>query len=277
METGEGTGTHSLLFHLQPRDFNLSLRPANSGRAVAGRLVQGIHSTGLARAGMTMKTLPASSPEMGETDVQIHVWLIEDHPEFRKTVMRVLALERDFAAVAFTRCEEALSRLREGDFVHVILLDIGLPGISGLDGITLFKSISPATQIIMLTAFDEPPKVRKAIQAGATGYLLKTTDAREISERIREVMNGGAPLDTHIARHVLAMVTERPSAQSYGLAPREREVLENLVAGKTIKAIAVDLGVSYHTVDTYLRRLYQKLDVQSRSRAVSKALQERIV
>jgi DNA-binding NarL/FixJ family response regulator len=207
---------------------------------------------------------------------QTQVWLIEDHPEFRNTVMRVLALERDFKAEAFRSCEEALARLKQGETVHVMLLDIGLPGMSGLDGITQFKSLSPATQIIMLTSFDDPPKVRKAVQSGASGYLLKTIAAREISARIREALQGGAPLDARIARHVLDMLNSRPKDNRFGLAPREREVLEGLIHGKTIKEIAGDLQVSYYTVDTYLRRLYQKLDVQNRTSAVSKALQERV-
>src|SRR3954468_15546789 len=98
-----------------------------------------------------MSAKQSITPEL--TSGRIDVWLIEDHLDFRNTVMRVLALEKDFQAEAFTRCEEALARLKKGDSVHLILLDIGLPGISGLDGITLFKSLSPATQIIMLTAF----------------------------------------------------------------------------------------------------------------------------
>ena len=207
-----------------------------------------------------------------------HVWVVEDHLDFRNTIMRVLALRPEICPSAFSSCEEALQRLASGDSVHVILLDIGLPGISGLDGITEFKTMSPSTQIIMLTAFDDPPKVKKAIRAGATGYLLKTADAQQLPEAIAEVLNGGAPLDTHIARQVLQMMSSQALAgANYGLAPRELQVLEGLVEGKTLKQIAADLSVSYHTVDTYLRRLYQKLDVQSRSLAVSKALQQRIV
>jgi DNA-binding NarL/FixJ family response regulator len=232
----------------------------------------------LSGEGAMMKNDQAISPGIeAAKDGQINVWLIEDHVEFRNTVMRVLALDADFKAEVFTRCEEALARLKQGGSAHVILLDIGLPGMSGLDGITEFKTISPATQIIMLTSFDDPPKVRKAVQSGATGYLLKTTGAKQIGSRIREVLSGGAPLDTRIARHVLTMLTSSPGGDRYGLAPREREVLEQLVAGKTIKEIASTLGVSYYTVDTYLRRIYQKMDVQSRSHAVSKALQARVV
>ena len=207
-----------------------------------------------------------------------HVWVVEDHPDFRNTIMRVLALRPEICPRAFGTCEEALDRVAAGDSVHVILLDIGLPGMSGLDGITEFKTLSPTTQIIMLTSFDDPHKVKKAIRAGATGYLLKTADAQQIADSISEVLHGGAPLDTHIARQVLEMMSARAvCGANYRLAPRELEVLEGLVEGKTVKQIAGDLSVSYHTVDTYLRRLYQKLDVQSRSLAVSKALQQRLV
>jgi DNA-binding NarL/FixJ family response regulator len=220
----------------------------------------------------------ASNPSLESGNGLLHVWLIEDHIDFRNTVVRVLARESDFRISTFSSCEEALARLEAGGSAHVILLDIGLPGMSGLEGITRVKSISPATQIIMLTAFDDRAKIRKAINAGATGYLLKTGEANQISIRIREVLHGGAALDSHIARYVLEMIGPAPAAKTeYGLAPRELQVLQELVAGKTVKEIAADVGVSYHTVDTYLRRIYQKMDVQSRSLAVSKALQQRLV
>src|SRR6516225_8873285 len=225
-----------------------------------------------------MKNEPSSAAHLvPANEAEIHVWIVEDHAEFRNTVMRVLGLQHDFKTQAFTRCEEALTRFKQGDRPHVLLLDIGLPGMSGLEAIKHFRSLSPATQVIMLTAFDDPPRVRKALQSGASGYLLKTTDAREISARIREVLQGGAPLDARIARHVLEMIAARPGENRYALAPREREVLEGLVKGKTVKEIAADLHLSYYTVDTYLRRLYDKLDVQSRSLAVSKALQEHLL
>jgi DNA-binding NarL/FixJ family response regulator len=247
--------------------------PAFSGHAQKRSLVQPAYDTSEIAI---MKTATKPSPEAGTAC--IHVWLIEDHIDFRNTVVRVLAREDDLEVSAFSSCEDALDRLRTGETVHVILLDIGLPGMSGLEGITRFKAASPATQIIMLTAFDDRGKIRKAINAGATGYLLKTGAAIQIVESIREVLHGGAALDGHIAKYVLEMVSGQSAATAdYALAPREMEVLRGLVAGKTIKEIADDLSVSYHTVDTYLRRIYQKMDVQSRSLAVTKALQERLI
>lgn len=222
-----------------------------------------------------MKAAPSTA--FVQRDDCIQVWIVEDHVDFRKTVLRVLALQPDIQTMAFNSCEDALAKLEAGRRVNVILLDIGLPGMSGLEGITRFKALSPTTQVIMLTAFDEPLKIKKAIQAGASGYLLKTVEAQEISKNIREVLHGGAPLDSHIARHVLDMLRAPSGAERYGLAARELEVLEGLVAGKTVKEIASDLSVSYHTVDTYLRRIYEKMDVQSRSLAVSKAIQQRLV
>ena len=223
-----------------------------------------------------MKTATKPSPEAGAA--LIRVWLVEDHTDFRNTVVRVLSREEDFQISTFSNCEDALERLRSGEAAHVILLDIGLPGMSGLEGITRFKSASPTTQIIMLTAFDDRSKIRKAIDAGATGYLLKTGAATQIVESIRGVLHGGAALDSRIAKCVLEMLCgHSPPSADYALAPRELEVLRGLVAGKTVKEIADDLSVSYHTVDTYLRRIYQKMDVQSRSLAVSKALQERLI
>src|SRR5581483_10029933 len=115
------------------------------------------------------KDRPPHTPAASADDAAIiHVWVIEDHEEFRNTVARVLALESDFRTDVFKRCEDALARLSQGSPVHVILLDIGLPGISGLEAIPQIKTLSPATQIIILTAFDDPPKVRQAIQSGAT-------------------------------------------------------------------------------------------------------------
>lgn len=220
----------------------------------------------------------ATKPLPENSQTQIEVWLIEDHADFRKTVSRVLALDPAFQISTFSNCEDALERLAGSASVHVVLLDIGLPGMSGLEGITRIKSISPATQIIMLTALEDRAKIRKALAAGASGYLLKTSEASRIGSSIRDVLDGGAALDGRIARHVLSMMNAPTVTKgAHGLAPRELEVLHGLVAGKTIKAIAADLSVSYHTVDTYLRRIYQKLDVQSRSLAVAKALQEGIV
>jgi DNA-binding NarL/FixJ family response regulator len=219
----------------------------------------------------------AMSPPTSTNVEPISVWLVEDHELFRNSVTRVLARAPDLKPRAFGDCEAALAAMQAGEPPHVMLLDIGLPGMSGLEGITRFKSLSPRTHIIILTSFDDQKKIGTAIQSGASGYLLKTTEADRIEESIRQVLEGGAALDSRIARHVFAMLTENVSLRDYGLTPREQEVLQALVAGQTMKAIAADFGVSFYTVDTHLRRIYAKLDVQSRTHAVTKALKERLV
>lgn len=205
------------------------------------------------------------------------VWLIEDNAAFRTSVHRVLnSLPGLQCSNSFSSCEEALTALRERRKPQVILLDVGLPGMSGLDGIPALKAASPQTHVIMLTVFDDNEKIFKAICAGASGYLLKGSQPEKIAEAIHEVLNGGAPMNGRIARTVLEMFARMVAPpKDYGLTPREKEVLEFLVAGLTKKEIAAQANLSYHTVDTHLRNIYTKLQVHTRSGAVAKAVQER--
>lgn len=206
------------------------------------------------------------------------VWLIEDNAAFRNSLMRVLnQLTELKCPLAFASCEEALRRLRLGNAPDVILLDVGLPGMSGLEGIPALKVAAPRTHVIMLTVFDDHDKILRAICAGASGYLLKGAPPERIAEAIQEVLHGGAPMNGRIARSVLDMFARmaRPP-QDYGLTPREKDVLELLVNGLTKKEIAARADVSYHTVDTHLRNIYNKLQVHTRSGAVAKAVQARL-
>jgi DNA-binding NarL/FixJ family response regulator len=179
---------------------------------------------------------------------------------------------------AFGSCEAALDRLSQDDPPEIILLDIGLPGMSGLDGIGQFKALSAATHVIILTAFEDTDKIFKAICAGASGYLLKTSTASAIEAAIREVLGGGAPMTPQIAKSVLGlfakMATPAPSPDQ-GLSRREKETLEYLAQGLATKEIADRLDLSIHTVDTHLRNIYRKLHVHSRAGAVGKMLQSR--
>jgi DNA-binding NarL/FixJ family response regulator len=208
----------------------------------------------------------------------VTVWLVEDNATYRKTVATVInQLPEVRRSNAFSSCEDALAALKIGDGPDVILLDLGLPGLSGLDGIAQFKALSPETAIVILSASDDHQKVFKAICAGASGYLLKASPLAKIKEAIRDVLSGGSPLTPRIARSVLGMFSAFvPAKQDYGLSPREAQVLELIVEGLLMKEVAVRLEVSYHTVDTHLRNIYSKLHVQSRSHAVAKALKERL-
>jgi DNA-binding NarL/FixJ family response regulator len=206
------------------------------------------------------------------------VWLVEDNHTFRNTVGKVLnqvpGLE---CSRQFSDSESALAALEEGAIADVILLDVELPGLNGIDAVRRIKSLSPSTRVVMLTVFDDHDKIFRAICAGASGYLLKTSAAEKIVESIHEVQAGGAAMTPKVARSVLDMFA-RVSAprHDYGLTAREQKILELMTQGLIKKEIADQLTLSYHTVDTHLRNIYTKLHVHTRTGAVSKALKERL-
>jgi len=213
------------------------------------------------------------------TETPFRLWLIEDNALFRGTVRRVVEELPGVSAVdTFGSCEEALQKLADGLRPDTALVDVGLPGIDGIEAIRQIKAQAPAAQILVLTVFEEDEKIFRAVCAGASGYLLKSASMQEIADAVAEVRRGGSPMTPCVARRVLEMFTQlAPAQQNYGLAPRERDVLELLVQGLTNKEIADRLALSVHTVDTYNRSMYEKLHVRTRSGAVAKALKERLI
>ncbi len=211
---------------------------------------------------------------------QTRIWLIEDNDGFRNALVRVINQRPGMNCCGhFSSCEDALAELTEETPPDVIMLDVGLPGMSGIDGIKRLRELAPAMRIIMLTMFDDHDKVFKSLCAGASGYLLKTTPRDKITEAIAEVIDGGAPMNAQIARLVLEKFTKMSAPaeeEDYGLTVREKEVLEWMVQGLSKKEIADRLSLSYHTIDTHLRNIYQKLQVNTRSGAVVKAVRERL-
>jgi DNA-binding NarL/FixJ family response regulator len=207
------------------------------------------------------------------------VWIIEDHAAFRRTLVRVLNAEADLQCSRdFDCCEKALAAISGGDLPDLILLDVGLPGMSGIEGIRLLKERAPKTLIVILTVFDDDDKVFKAICSGAAGYLLKTGSARDIIASVRDALSGGSPMNPRVARRVLDMFSRlAPKQSDYGLSEREKEILQLMTSGLIKKEIADRLTLSIHTVDTYLRRIYEKLEVNTRTGAVAKALKEGLV
>jgi DNA-binding NarL/FixJ family response regulator len=207
------------------------------------------------------------------------IWIIEDHAAFRRTLVRVLNAEDGLQCPRdFDSCEKALAALARDDAPDLILLDVGLPGMSGLEGIRLIKERSPKALVVILTVFEDDDKVFSAICAGAAGYLLKTSSATEITQAVRDALNGGSPMTSRIARRVLDMFSKlAPKQSDYGLSDREKEILQLMVTGLIKKEIADRLTLSIHTVDTYLRRIYEKLEVNTRTGAVAKALKEGLV
>jgi DNA-binding NarL/FixJ family response regulator len=221
-----------------------------------------------------------SSPPVDPNPADTTVWLVEDNSTFRRTVALVIeAIEGLRCEAGFASCEEALAALRTQTAPQVILLDVGLPGMSGIEGIRAIKSLAPETHVLILTVFDDEDKVFQAICAGASGYLLKTSPVGEITSGINEVMRGGAPMNGRIARKVLAMFSKLapPPSRDYGLTAREREILQLMVEGLIKKEIASRLEISFHTVDTHLRNIYEKLQVNTQTSAVAKALREGLV
>ena len=207
------------------------------------------------------------------------IWIIEDHAAFRRTLVRILNAEDGLQCPRdFDSCEKALAALARDDAPDLILLDVGLPGMSGLEGIRLIKERSPKALVVILTVFEDDDKVFSAICAGAAGYLLKTSSATEITQAVRDALNGGSPMTSRIARRVLDMFSKlAPKQSDYGLSDREKEILQLMVTGLIKKEIADRLTLSIHTVDTYLRRIYEKLEVNTRTGAVAKALKEGLV
>lgn len=206
----------------------------------------------------------------------IDVWVIEDNETLRQTVARVLSRKKDMVCShQFDRCEDAFKVLIEGERPQVILLDLGLPGMSGIEGIERIKGSLPDIEILVFSVFEDNDRVFRALCAGASGYLLKTSSMAEIPEAIREVMAGGAPMNARIARRVLEMFSKvAPSNKDYGLTVRETEVLDQMVEGLTKKEIADRLDLSFHTVDKHIRGIYSKLHVNTMTGAVAKALKE---
>ncbi|WP_266364866.1 response regulator [Tellurirhabdus rosea] len=161
----------------------------------------------------------------------------------------------------------------------VVLMDIDLPGLSGIDAVPIVKAVSPGTQVLMLTVFDDEDKIFRAIRNGASGYLLKHTPPSEIVAALFDIHRGGSPMTANIARKVLQHFQQRPVSRSddYNLSPRELDILKGLVSGYSYKLIADDLNISIDTVRTHIRHIYDKLSVNSKTEAILKAMKEGLV
>ena len=174
--------------------------------------------------------------------------------------------------------EEALARL-DVDRPDVLLTDIGLPGMSGIEGIALVRKTHPDLPVLALTVFDTDDKVMNALCAGASGYVLKNMPPARLLESLQEVAHGGAPMSPEIARRVVRLFRDfRPApGASYHFTPQETELLKLLAEGHHKKTAAHAMGISVHTVSFHLKHIYEKLQVHSKTEAVAKALRERLV
>ncbi len=204
----------------------------------------------------------------------ITISLVEDNHQLRATLARLLDAAEGFRCVSqYANGEDALAGLPK-DKPDVVLMDINLPGMNGVECVRRLKQVAPETAAVMLTAYEDTDNIFNALAAGATGYLLKRAPRAELLDAIREVRRGGSPMTTHIARKVVQSFQKAsPAAQTCeALSAREQEVLDHLSQGFLYKEIADKMGISYETVHTYIRRIYEKLQVRTRTEAVAKFL-----
>jgi DNA-binding NarL/FixJ family response regulator len=207
------------------------------------------------------------------------IWIIEDNAAFRRGTERALTMKPHQHQVrAFGNCEDAIAALEEAELPEVILLDVGLPGMDGIEGIAHFKSRAPLISILILTVFEDDEKIFQAICAGASGYLLKSEPIGQIITAIDQAVAGGSPMNPRVAARVLAMFAKlAPTKRDYGLNEREQSILRCMVAGMARKQIADATGLNPHTADYVTRSIYRKLHVNCATAAVSKAVSERLL
>jgi len=205
----------------------------------------------------------------------ISIAIVDDSSDLRENIGGYLNVSPGFRCLkAYASAEEALATLPQIN-PDVVLMDINLGkrGMDGIECVRRLKAVHPRVQIIMLTVFEDADKIFRALAAGASGYLLKRLPPAELLDAIREVMAGGAPMSTSIALKVVQSFQTGPhGAESADLSQRETEVLIGLAKGLAYKQIADQLNVSIHTVRNYIRRIYEKLHVRSRTEAVAKFL-----
>ncbi len=207
----------------------------------------------------------------------ISLAVIEDIDDIRNGLYDYFSAQSEFSAVTvFSNMEDILAKLKEGFSANVILSDIGLPGINGIEGIKLISEISPDTDVIMLTVFMDGDKIFNALCAGATGYLLKGTPMPDIKKAILEIQGGGSYMSPSIARKVVEHFKTPTQKANSQLTPKEKDVINCLLDGLSYKLIADRLDISIDTVRFRIKSIYKKLHVNSKGEILSKALKGEI-
>ncbi|HRG81742.1 MAG TPA: response regulator transcription factor [Chitinophagaceae bacterium] len=210
----------------------------------------------------------------------VKIIIYEDNANLRESLNSLLALTDDYeVAASFPDCTDIVNQVRSIK-PGVLLMDIDMPGINGIEAVKKVREFDKEVQIIMLTVFDDNTHVFEAIYAGANGYLLKKYVSDKLLSAISEVLEGGAPMSPSIARMIIGNL-QQPVQQvpenNYQLTTREKETLQLLSQGNSFKMIAAELGISIDTVRTHIKRIYDKLHVRSQIEAVSKAINEKLV
>lgn len=217
--------------------------------------------------------------EMETGSETIKTVIIEDQRDLREALTTLINFTPGFACLgAFRSMEEALARLRREE-PDVILSDIGLPGMDGIEGIKRIKEMFPKMKILMLSVYDDDDRIFDALCAGATGYLLKHTPPVKLLESLKEAVSGGAPMSPEVAARVISLFRDirPPERVDYDLTPHETRLLKLIVDGHNYTTAAETLGVKYSTIKFHMQNIYEKLQVHSKSEAVAKALKNRLV
>jgi DNA-binding NarL/FixJ family response regulator len=204
---------------------------------------------------------------------------VEDRREIRDGLAMLIDSTSDFKCIGkFRSMEEALPAI-DHRVPDLVLADIGLPGMSGIEGMRIIREKHAGVLILVLSVYDDDDRIFEALCAGASGYLLKKTPPDRLLESLRDAVAGGSPMTPEVARRVVALFREfrPPEKADYQLTPHESRLLKLLVEGHSYKSAAVEFGVTVHAVSFHMRRIYDKLQVHSKSEAVAKALKNRLV
>jgi DNA-binding NarL/FixJ family response regulator len=209
----------------------------------------------------------------------IKVLLIEDQRDVREGLSVLINGSPGFRCLAAFRTMEEALREVDRELPDVVLTDVGLPGMSGVEGTKILKETHPDLPVVALTVYDDDEDVFNALCAGASGYLLKNTPPAKLLESLKEVVAGGAPMSPEVALRVIRLFREfsPPPRASHRLTHQELELLKLIIDGHSYKTAATELGISVSTVSFHLQNIYGKLQVHSKSEAVAKALRERLV
>lgn len=207
--------------------------------------------------------------------ITIHIY--DDNAGLRQSLEQLLSLSEEFVVTgSFDNFLQAETAIRKSP-PDIILMDIDMPGITGIEAVKKIRLFNKKIPIVMLTVFDDNTHILDAICAGASGYLLKKNVSEKLVPAIKEVLTEGAPLSPSVAKMIVNSLQKAPAKDPYDFTSREKEILHLLCKGNSYKMIAANLGIAFETVRSYIKKIYEKLQVHSATEAVSKAINEKLI